>query len=128
MEGGQEGGRGWGEGDREGGNGEGETGMGKWGGVEVLARDGSGEEETGSDRLGSGNEEDAMGRGRWGGGNRKRDMGKGAKGRGRRRGKRRGEFTDGYDEMTGWTYGMPGWNEVTVFSDFVYPCNAGYPS
>ena len=23
---------------------------------------------------------------------------------------------------------MPGWNEVTVFSDFVYPCNAGYPS
>ena len=23
---------------------------------------------------------------------------------------------------------MPGWNEVTEFSDFVYPCNAGYPS
>ena len=22
----------------------------------------------------------------------------------------------------------PGWNEVTEFSDFVYPCNAGYPS
>ena len=29
--------------DGEGGNGEGETGMGKWGGVEVLARAGSGE-------------------------------------------------------------------------------------
>ena len=23
---------------------------------------------------------------------------------------------------------MPGWNEVTQFSDFVYPCSAGYPS
>ena len=41
--------------------------------------------------------------------------------RGRRRGKRRGDFTDGYDEM-------PGWKEVTEFSDFVYPCNAGYLS
>ena len=40
---------------------------------------------------------------------------------GRRRGKRRGDFTGGYDEM-------PGWNEVTEFSDFVYPCNARYPS
>ena len=58
----------------------------------------------------------AMGRGRCGGGNRKW-----AKGRGRKRGKRRGDFTDGYDEE-------PGWNEVTEFSDFVYPCNAGYPS
>ena len=47
--------------------------------------------------------------------------GKGAKGRGRRRGKRRGDFADGYDEMQGW-------NEVTQFSDFVYPCNAVYPS
>ena len=25
-------------------------------------------------------------------------------------------------------HGMPGWNEVTGFSHFVYPCNAGYPS
>ena len=48
-------------------------------------------------------------------------MGKGAMGRGRRRGKRRGDFIDGYDEM-------PGWKEVTEFSDFVYLCNAGYPS
>ena len=50
----------------------------------------------------------------------KGEMGRGAKGRGRKRDKRRGDFTDGYDEM-------PGWNEVTEFSDFVYPCNAGYP-
>ena len=57
AEGGQEGG-GWGWGrerhvvgqrggeDGDGGNGEGETGMGKRGGVEVLARVGSGEGET----------------------------------------------------------------------------------
>ena len=48
----------------------------------------------------------AMGRERWGGGNRKGETGKGAKGRGRRRGKRTGDFTDGYD-------GMPRLNEVT---------------
>ena len=36
----------------------------------------------------------AMGRGRCGGGNRKGEMGKWAKGRGRKRGKRRGDFTD----------------------------------
>ena len=39
----------------------------------------------------------------------------------KKRGKRRGDFTDVYDEETGWS-------EVTEFSDFVYPCNAGYPS
>ena len=50
------------------------------------------------------------------------------KGEGRGRGKRRGDFTYGNDEMPGWTYGMPGWNEVTDFSDFVYLCKAGYPS
>ena len=107
----------------EGGNGEGETGMGKREGVEVLAREGSLEGETGKGKT-------RRGRGQWegGGGNRKGETGKGAKGRGRRRGKRRGDFTDGYDEMPGWTYGMPGWNEVTELSDFVYPCNAGYPS
>ena len=43
-----------------------------------------------------------MGRGRWGGDNRK-----GANGRGRRRGKRRGDFTDGYDEMPWWTWNQP---------------------
>ena len=107
----------------EGGNGEGETGMGKWEGVEVLARAGSLEGETGKGKTRRG-----RGQCEGGGGNRKGETGKGAKGRGRRRGKRRGDFTDGYDEMPGWTYGMPGWNEVTELSDFVYPCNAGYPS
>ena len=88
-------------------------------------------------------ERGATGRGRWGGemgrgdggngkgemrrGKRKGETGKLAKGRGRTRGKRRGDFTDGY-EMLGWTYGMPVWNEVTELFDFVYPCNAGYPS
>ena len=86
--------------------------------------------EMGRVRLGGsmGRGRGAMGMGRWGGGNRKGETGKGSKGRGRRRGKRRGNFTDGYNEMPGWTYGMPGWNEVTEFSDFVYPCNTGYPS
>ena len=98
--------------------------MGKRGGVEVLATAGSGEGENGRVRLGGcngeeegGNGKGEMGRGQQEGGGEK----KGHKGEGRRRGKRRGDFTDGYDEM-------PGWNEVTVFSDFVYPCNAGYPS
>ena len=31
-------------------------------------------------------------------------------------------------ERGGQAHRMPGRNEVTVFSDFVYPCNAGYPS
>ena len=47
---------------------------------------------------------------------------------GEKKGQEEGNFTDGYDEMPGWTYRMLGWNEVTEFSDFVYPCNAGYPS
>ena len=99
---------------------------------EGLAKAGCGE---GSDRLGGGDGrvrlgggiEDgemgrwATGRGRWRGGNGNGKMAKGVKGRGRKRGKRRVDFRDGYDEM-------PGCNEVTVFSDFVYPCNAGYPS
>ena len=61
----------------------------------------------------------AVGR-RWGGGNRKGETGKGAKGRGRRRGKRRVEFTDGYDEM-------PGWNEVTVFVWLCLPVHRRVP-
>ena len=134
MEGGQEGGRGWGWGATGGGDGEednkeGETGLQKRGRV----RAGKGwewEAETGRVRPGGGTREGegAMGRGRLGGGNRKGETWKGAKGRAEERGKRRGDFTDGYDEMPRWTYGMPGWNEVTEFSDFVYPCNAGYPS
>ena len=103
-----------------GATGEGETGMGKWGGVEVLARAGSGEGGTGRVRLGGVNGE--------GGGNGKGETRKGANGRGRGSGKRNGDFTDGYGEMPGWTYGMFGWNEVTEFSHFVYPRNAVYPS
>ena len=48
-------------------------------------------------RLGWGNGEGEMERG-----NLKGEMGRGAKGRGRRRGKRRGHFTDGYNGMLGW--------------------------
>ena len=81
---------------------------------EVLARVGSMEGETGRVRLEGGNGEGE-------GSNGKRETGKGAKVRGRRRGKGRGDFTNGHDEM-------PGWNKVTEFSDFAYPCNAGYPS
>ena len=83
----------------------------------------SGDGETGRVKLGGGNRE-----GEWGKGQQEGEDREGGKREGRRRGMRRGDFTDGYDEMPGWTYGMPGWNEVTEFSDFVYPCNAGYAS
>ena len=112
--------------------GRGATGWGRWGGGQRGGLDGkrgNGEGEmergaTGRGRWGGEMEMGEMGRGRWGGA-RKGKTGKLAKGRGVRRGKRRGDFTY---EMLGWTYGMPGWNEVTDFFDFVYPCNAGYPS
>ena len=106
-----------------GGNWEGETGMEKRGGVEVLARAGSGEGEMGKVKLGGGSREGVWGNGKgeMGRGQQEGGDGEGGKGEGRRRGMRRGVFTDGYDEM-------PGWNEVTEFFDFVYPCNAGYPS
>ena len=104
------------DGGGEGGNGEAETveGGGPWGG---------GKGERGGDlEVGGGEAEMAMGRGRWatgrgrlGGGNREGEMGK-------------GDFTDEYNEILRWTYGMLGWNEVTEFSDFVHPCNAGYTS
>ena len=102
------------------GYGEGETGIGKQGGVEVLARAGSGEVETGRVRLGGGNGEGE-------GGNGKEETENGANGRGRRRGKRIGDFTDGHDEMPGWTCGMTGWNEVTEFSVFVFPVQRRVP-
>ena len=63
----------------------------------------------------------ATGRGRWRGGNGKEEMAKGAKGRGRRRGKRRVDFRDGYDEM-------PGCNEVTVFLTLFTPATPGIPA
>ena len=98
----------------------------KEGGWEGM--DGNGEGETGRLNLEGGNGEGEMWRGaigmgrewQWGGGQREEEMergavgkrgedGKGATGRGerwgrgRRRGKRRGDFTDGYDGMPGWT-------------------------
>ena len=80
---------------------------------------------TGRGEMGRGDGDGGNGMGEMGKGATKGEMGKLAKGRGRRRGKRRADFTY---EMLGWTYGMPGWNEVTDCFDFVYPCNAGYPS
>ena len=56
------------------------------------------------------------------GGNGKGEMGRGQRGGGKEGA--RGDFTDGYDEMSGWIYGMFGWNEAKCFSDFVHPCNA----
>ena len=107
----------WGGGQQGRRNKDGETGR-----VEVLARAGSGEGEKWRVRLRcNGEEEGGNGKGEMGRGQLEGGDGEGHKGEGRRRGKRRGDFTDGYDEM-------PGWNEVTVFADFVYPCNAGYPS
>ena len=52
-----------------------------------------------------------MGRGRWGGGE------EGARG---------GVISQ--MAMLKCLGGHMEWNEVTEFSDFVYPCNAGYPS
>ena len=49
-----------------------------------------------------------MGRGR---------HGKEQRGRGEEGGRGGGYFTDEYDEMPGWTYRVPGWNEATEFSD-----------
>ena len=66
----------------------------------------------------------AMGRGQQEGGD--REVGK-------RKGEKKGHEEGGISQMdrNAWvdrTYGMPGWNEITEFFDFVYPCNAGYPS
>ena len=93
-----------GGGDGEGGNGEGETGMGKRGGVEVLARVGSGEGETWRVRLGGGNGEGEGGQ--WEGATGRGKRGSGQMGGGEK-GARRGNFTDGYEE--------PARNEVTGF-------------
>ena len=88
---------------------------GRWGGWTGRRGDSNGEVETGRGNLrgqrGGGQCEEEMERGavgkvggRWEGGN-----GKGGKmkevgmGRGKIRGKRRGDFTDGYDGMPGWT-------------------------
>ena len=70
----------------------------------------------------------AMRRGRWGGSNRK-----GRRGRGQRlggRGGSRGDWISQMDMMKclGGHMECLGGMRVTEFSDFVYPCNAGYPS
>ena len=70
-------------------------------------------------RWGGGDWEGAMGRGRWGGGQEEGDWEEG-KGEMEKKGQEEGDFTDGNDEMPGW--------DVTEFSDFVYPCNAGAPA
>ena len=128
----QEGGRGMevGRGRLGGGNREGETGMGKEGGVEVQARAGSEEGETGRVRQGGGNGEGerAMGRGEMGRGNRKGQMGKGAKGRGRRWGKRRGDFTDGYDEMLGGHMECLGGKKLQFFLTLFTHATPGTPA
>ena len=81
-----------------------ETGMGKWGGVvgPVVGRG-----RQGRVKVGGNNREGAWGNG-------KGEMGRGQQEEGRwGRGNEGGVFTDEYDEMPGWTYGMPGWNEAT---------------
>ena len=108
-----------GRGQRGGRDRDGETGRGRSSGKGWEWGRGDGERQFGRE---GGQWEGGDGEGQQEGGD-----SKWANGRGRRRGKRR-DFPDGYDEMPRWTYGMPGWNQVTKFSDFVYPCNAGYPS
>ena len=75
-----------------------ETGRGRRGGRDREGDDGEG-----------GNREGRWGGKQWGGGN--------GEGGNREVGEREGQ-----------AHKMPGWNEVTFFSDFVHPCNAGYPS
>ena len=57
----------------------------------------------GRGRFGVGQWEGGTGREKGGGGDKEGATGRGDRGRGRRRGKRRGDFTDGYDRMPGWT-------------------------
>ena len=123
---------------------ESREGSGRWGGWTGRRGDGEGWMAMGRGRQEGGIWKWAMRRGaigtgrgwQWGGGQREEEMergamarGRGAMGKGRwgggnRTGEKKVQEERGfhrYDEM-------PGWNEVTEFSDFVYPCNAGYPS
>ena len=97
VDGNREGGVETGRGNLEGGNGEGEMGRGAIGmGRGWQWRGGQGEEEMERGAMGKG--------GRWEGGNGEGGKGKEVgMGKGRRRGKRRGDFTDGYDGMPVWT-------------------------
>ena len=60
-------------------------------------------------------------------GKREGETGKLANGRGRRRGTRRGGFHR-WIEMLGWTYGMPGWNEITSFLTLFTRATPGTPA
>ena len=72
---------------------KGEMGRGRWGGEQQEREEGGNGE--------GGNEEEG---GRWEGGNKEGGKGKEVRtGMERRRGKRRGDFKDGYDGMPGWT-------------------------
>ena len=80
-----------------------------------------------------------MGRGRWRGGQREGGDGEGrwrwgkfeggdrevVKGEGQKKGQEEGDFTY---EMLGWTYGMPGWNEVTDFLTLFTRATPGTPA
>ena len=90
--------------------GRGATGWGRWGGGQRGGLDGERGNGEGKMEIG------ATGRGRWGG-----EMEMGGNGRGGISQMDRNTWVDR-------TYGMPGWNKITEFFDFVYPCNAGYPS
>ena len=58
----------------------------------------------------------------------RRATGRGATGNGKWGGEQRGGGDGEGGERRDQAHRMPGWNEVTVFSDFVNPCNAGYLS
>ena len=74
--------------------------------------------------MGRGDGDVGNGKGRWGGGNEGGD-GEVGKGEGQKKGKRRGDFTY---EMLWWTYGMPGWNEVTDFLTLFTRATPGTPA
>ena len=95
--------------------------MGKRGGVEVLARAGNGEGETGRVRLcgGNGEGEGDNGKGEIGRGQQEGGDGEGGKEEMEKKGQEERGF-HGYAEM-------PGWNKVTEFSDFVYPVQRRVP-
>ena len=59
-------------------------------------------------------------------GNREGETGRRATGR--QRGRWRGGQRGGRGKRWGQAHRMPVWNELTGFSDFAYPCKAGYPS
>ena len=82
---------------------------------------GGGQREEQMERGAMGRGRGAMGKGRWGEGNRTGEKGRGQ--RGREEEGARGEGISQMDMMK-----CLGGMRLQSFSDFVYPCNAGYPS